>query len=193
VTCKNVTLRLLGFDLCQIAWEIEGPGAGWSDPFACARFVRPANHPDCRIDNAIIHFVQQQQGASTHMPANLWQPGQSGNAAGRPRGSRNRAILNEEFIGALLRHFRREGERAIARMAATQPAAYCKLLTLLVPREHKLELSNPIKALTDEQLETMIEYIETLLEAQAQSARVVEGQAEVVRSLPAPAPRKPAS
>src|SRR5262245_2927866 len=117
----------------------------------------------------------------------------SGNPPGRPRGSRNRAILNEEFIAALLRHFRREGERAIAPMAATQPAAYCKLLTLLVPREHKLEHSNPIKALTDEQLETMIEYIVALLEAQAQSARVIEGQAEAVRSLPAPAPRKPAS
>ena len=31
--------------------------------------------------------------------------------------SRNRALLNEEFIAALLRHFRREGERAITRMA----------------------------------------------------------------------------
>ncbi len=60
-----------------------------------------------------------------------WNPG------GRPHGSRNRSILNEEFIAALLRHFRREGERAITRMAAAQPAAYCKILTLLVPREHR--------------------------------------------------------
>ena len=66
------------------------------------------------------------------------------NTPGRPRGSRNRAILNEEFIAALLRHFRREGERAIARMARTQPGAYCKILTLLVPREHKVEHRNAI-------------------------------------------------
>jgi histidinol dehydrogenase len=110
-----------------------------------------------------------------------------GNPAGRPRGSRNRAILNEEFIAALLRHFRREGERAIARMAATQPAAYCKLLTLLVPREHRIEHSNAIKDLTDEQLEAMIEHLKASLEAQAQSAKVIEGEAEVVPSLPAPA------
>jgi hypothetical protein len=80
-----------------------------------------------------------------------------GNPGGRPRGSRNRATLNEEFIAALLRHFRRGGERAISRMAATQPGAYCKILTLLVPREHKVEQTNAIGQLTDEQLETMIE------------------------------------
>src|SRR6476660_5269742 len=84
-----------------------------------------------------------------------------GNRGGRPHGSRNRAILNEEFIAALLRHFRRDGERAIARMAATQPAAYCKILTLLVPREHKLEHANAITSLSDEQLEAMIEHIKS--------------------------------
>ena len=34
----------------------------------------------------------------------------------------------------------------------TQPAAYLKILALLVPREHRLEHSNPIKDMTDEQL-----------------------------------------
>src|SRR5262245_9085951 len=84
----------------------------------------------------------------------------SGNPPGRPRGSRNRAILNEEFIAALLRHFRREGERAIARMARMHPAAYCKILTLLVPREHKVEHSDPVSSLTDEQLADMIAELE---------------------------------
>ena len=101
----------------------------------------------------------------------------SGNQGGRPRGSRNRAILNEEFIAALLRHFRRDGERAIARMAATQPAAYCKILTLLVPREHKLEHANAITSLSDEQLEAMIEHIKSSLERRAagDKAKVIEG------------------
>jgi hypothetical protein len=92
-----------------------------------------------------------------------------GNPGGRPRCSRNRAILNEEFISALLRHFRRNGERAIARMAATQPGAYCKILTLLVPREHKLEHANA--------LEAMIEHIKSSLERRAagDKAKVIEG------------------
>ena len=61
----------------------------------------------------------------------------------------------------------------------TQPAAYLKILALLVPREHRLEHSNPIKDLTDEQLEAMIEYIETSLAAQAGGpVKVIEGTIE---------------
>ena len=41
------------------------------------------------------------------------------------------------------------------------------LRIFLWPREHKVEHRNLIKELTDEQLEAMIEYIETSLEAQA--------------------------
>ena len=46
--------------------------------------------------------------------------------------------------------------------------------------------------LTDEQLEAMIEHLKASLEAQAQSAKVIEGEAEVVPSLPAPVAPKPA-
>jgi hypothetical protein len=63
---------------------------------------------------------------------------------------------------ALLRDFRQHGQKVVARVRQTQPAAYPKVLALLVPREHKVEHSNLLKELTDEQLEAMIEYIETL-------------------------------
>ena len=100
----------------------------------------------------------------------------SGNPGGRPRGSRNRAILNEEFIAALLRHFRREGERAITRMARTQPGAYCKILTLLVPRELKLEHRNAVADLSDEQLEAMIADLEERIARRAagSDAKLIE-------------------
>jgi len=62
---------------------------------------------------------------------------------------------------------------------------------LLVPKEMKVEHSGGVKDLTDEQLEAMIEHLKSSLEAQAQSAKVIEGEAEVVPSLPAPArPRR---
>jgi hypothetical protein len=105
----------------------------------------------------------------------------SANPPGRPRGSRNRAILNEEFIAAMLRHFRREGERAIARMAARQPAAYCKILLLLVPREHKVEhSSNPASSLTDEQLADMIADLEERIARRTAGgdAKLIEGTVE---------------
>src|SRR5262249_21248151 len=66
-----------------------------------------------------------------------------GNPAGRLRGSRNR--LSEAVICALLRDFEEHGEKAIAKVRRTQPAAYLKVLALLVPREHKVEHRNPLK------------------------------------------------
>jgi hypothetical protein len=111
------------------------------------------------------------------MPNNLWQRGVSGNPPGRPRGSRN--ALSEEVICALLRDFRQHGQKAVARVRQTQPAAYLKILALLVPREHKVEHSNPVKGLSDQQLEAMVEYIETSLAAQAGGPlKVIEATAQ---------------
>ena len=105
--------------------------------------------------------------------------------------------MNGEFIAALLRDSRHGGPKAIERVRRTQPAAYLKILALLVPREHKVEHSNPLKGLTDEQLEAMIEYIETSLAAQAGGpVIVIEGMIEpttVPTALPVlePPKRKP--
>src|SRR5215467_12278712 len=118
------------------------------------------------------------------MPTNLWQPGESGNPAGRLRGSRNR--LSEAVICALLRDFSKHGEKAIAKVRRTQPAAYLKILALLVPREHKVEHRNPVKDMTDEELEGAIEFIEKMLAAQTENAKVIEG-AKAPTALPAPA------
>jgi hypothetical protein len=93
------------------------------------------------------------------------------------RGSRNK--LSEVVICALLRDFRQHGQKAVARVRQTQPAAYLKVLALLIPREHKVQHSNPLKDLTDGQLEAMIEYIETSLAAQAGSpVKLIEGTTE---------------
>src|SRR5262245_21054672 len=111
------------------------------------------------------------------MPNNLWQPGQSGNPVGRVRGSRNK--LSEEVICALLRDFRQHGQKAVARVRQTQPAAYLKILALLCPREHMVEQRNLIKSLSDQELESMIEYLKTSLEAQADGpVKVIEGTIE---------------
>src|SRR5215510_8956063 len=114
-----------------------------------------------------------------------FEPGRSGNPAGGPVGSRHRQQLNGEFIAALLRDFRQGGPKAIERVRRTQPTAYLKILTLLCPREHKVEHSNPIKDMTDEQLEQAIEFIEKMLAAQAENTKVIEGT-KTPTALPAP-------
>ena len=98
--------------------------------------------------------------------------------------------MNGEFIAALLRDFRHGGPKAIERVRRTQPAAYLKILALLVPRKHKVEHSNPLKGLTDEQLEAMIEYIETSLAAQAGGpVKVIEGTTTAPPALEPPKPK----
>ena len=106
-----------------------------------------------------------------------FRPGLSGNPLGNRHHTRH--LLNQEFIQALLLHFREHGKKAIEKVAREQPASYLKILALLVPREHKVENSNVIKSLSDQELETMIEYLKTSLQAQAgDSIRVIEGTIE---------------
>jgi hypothetical protein len=108
--------------------------------------------------------------------------------AGGPVGSRHRQQLNGEFIAALLRDFRHGGPAAIAKVRKNQPAAYCKLLTLLCPRDVKVEHSGGVKAMTDEELEQSLAVLKELIAQRdaGASAKVIEGEAEVVPSLPAP-------
>jgi hypothetical protein len=79
----------------------------------------------------------------------------------------------------LLCWFHRHGEKAIAKVRREQPGVWLKVIAMLIPREHKVQHSNPLKDLTDEQLEAMIEYIETSLAAQAgRSVKLIEGTIE---------------
>ena len=93
-------------------------------------------------------------------------------------------MLNQEFMQALLLHFRQHGKKAIEKVAREQPASYLKILALLVPREHKVEHRNPVKDMTDEELEAAIEFIQEMLATQAEKAKVIDGTTAV---LPAPA------
>jgi hypothetical protein len=112
----------------------------------------------------------------------IWDP------RGDPHGNRHRTrhLLNQEFMQALLLHFRQHGKKAIEKVAREQPAAYLKILALLVPREHKVEHRNLLKEMTDEELEAAIEFIEKILATQAEKAKVIDGTTEAT-ALPAPA------
>jgi hypothetical protein len=116
-----------------------------------------------------------------------FEPGRSGNPAGGAVGSRHRQQLNSEFLAALLRDFRQGGPKAIERVRRTQPAAYLKVLALLVPREHKVEYSTSLKNWTDAELEAGIDLVKQMLESRAAAGgAVIEGTAEAV-ALPPPA------
>jgi len=77
----------------------------------------------------------------------------------------------------------------IARVAKHQPAVYLRCLTLLVPKEMKVEHQGGIKAMTDEQLDQALAALRQLLadrEAQAQVALIDVTPSAAVPVLPAP-------
>jgi hypothetical protein len=63
-----------------------------------------------------------------------------------------------------------------------------KICAMLVPREMQVEHSGGVKAMSDEEIERAIEMIEALIAQRdaAASAKIIEGEAEVIPSLPAP-------
>ena len=135
-----------------------------------------------KTDQIVAHIENKSANTESAM---TFKQGVSGN----PHGNRHRTrhLLNQEFMQALLLNFRHEGKKAIEKVARNQPAAYLKILALLVPREMKLEHSGGVKGMTEEQIVEAIEAIEGFLARRAgERAKVIEGEAEVVPSLPAP-------
>ena len=113
-------------------------------------------------------------------------PGVSGNPGGSPEATRR--AFNKRFLLDLAEDWQQHGREVFKRVRRESPASYLKVCAMLVPREMKLEHSGGIKAMTDEQIERSIELIKGMLAERdaARKAKVIEGEAEVVPSLPAP-------
>jgi hypothetical protein len=84
------------------------------------------------------------------------------------------------------RAFREGGRTAILKVMKNQPAAFLKLLILLVPREMEVTHSGTVKAMTDDQIEATIAAIQDMLAKReaGENAKVIEG----VETVASPAP-----
>jgi hypothetical protein len=78
-----------------------------------------------------------------------WQPGQSGNPAGRPKGSRVK--LGEQFLSDLLADWAEHGADAIRKMREEKAADYVKTVAATLPKELNVKVSE-LDELSDEQL-----------------------------------------
>src|SRR5262249_31500346 len=99
----------------------------------------------------------------------------------------SRRALNKRFLLDLAEDWQQHGREVLKRVRRESPGAYLKVCAMLVPKEMKVEYSRGVKDLTDEQLDQAIAWIEAMLAAQAgEEAKLIEGKAKVVPSLPAP-------
>jgi hypothetical protein len=119
-------------------------------------------------------------------PNGQFAKGVSGNLGGNAQHTRH--LVNKAFLQDMAKAWQKHGMKALEKCAKNQPAAFCKMYVLLVPREMKVEHSPGVASLTDEQIETAIAAIREMLDAREKAldaGQLIEGKAEPV-ALPAP-------
>jgi hypothetical protein len=81
-----------------------------------------------------------------------FKPGQSGNPAGRPKGSRNRH--SENFLNAFAQDFEQHGAAVSERVRKERPQDYLKVAASLLPKQMETETrrTRPLSELGDGEL-----------------------------------------
>lgn len=89
-----------------------------------------------------------------------WVPGQSGNPAGRPKGSRNR--LEERFLADLANDWEAHGKQCVIDARNDDPLGYLKAVATLMPKQvENLADEN----LSRDELEIAITAIRSIIDA----------------------------
>lgn len=148
---------------------------------------REDEHPR-RVNCNTVKVIDPTSFVSDRQPKrerHLFQQGQSGNPAGRPKGSR--AKLAEAFLADVQMHWLVHGTDVIERVARDDPSTYLRVVAGILPKELNVTVS-VLDSMSDEDLMTLLQGLrERRRQAQA---KVIEGQVDT-HALPSPAPSAP--
>lgn len=91
---------------------------------------------------------EEPETTAANQKPHLFQPGQSGNPAGRPKGSRHK--LGSLFLEKMLADFTEHGEAVIQDVRAEKPDQYLKVVASILPKEIEpsADLIDAISAIT---------------------------------------------
>jgi hypothetical protein len=92
--------------------------------------------------------------------ATLFKPGQTGNPAGRPKGSKNK--LGEDFIAALAADFEAHGVAVVQTVRQEKPEQYLKVIASILPKEFEIRRTT-LDGLTDDELAAGLETLRALV------------------------------
>jgi hypothetical protein len=91
-----------------------------------------------------------------------FKPGQSGNPAGRPKGSRHK--LEEVFVADLVEAWKLHGKAALDTVATKEPAKFAQIAASVLPKQTQNTRIHKLELMTDRELAELLEATDAQIE-----------------------------